>query len=79
MSEETLEPQGFSTYDLIRLKGSTQLLVAPLGQDFIEGKLVRTPAAFPCLTGQVQTAWKETRGEDWTDIAADTGQAGTQI
>lgn len=56
MSEETLEPQGFSTYDLIRLKGSTQLLVAPLGQDLIEGKLVRTPAAFPCLTGQVQTA-----------------------
>ena len=55
MSEGALEPQGFTTYNLIGLEGGTQLLVAPLGQDFIEGKLIGTPAAFPCLWGQVQT------------------------
>jgi len=34
------------------LKGGAQLLVAPLGQDFIEGKLGSAPATFACLRAE---------------------------
>jgi hypothetical protein len=59
VSEGTLVPWGVTTYNLIGLKGGSQLLVAPLGQDFIEGKLISAPTAFPCLEGRMQMMGKE--------------------